>query len=349
MAGCLNQMEKKHRAGFKLNKIISKKRQRNGNVTASAASNGVLGTHESNVNDAGMRELEMSRPRPDSAQKHEKKGLSSLQERLKAQLQSADFRMLNETLYTRTGAEAKALLDKQPHLFRAYHAGYVRQVRRWPRNPLDDVISYLHTRSGTLIVADLGCGEGRLRHDVKQTVHSFDLVAHEDGITACDISNLPLADSSVDIAVFCLSLMGTNYGQFLVEARRILVSNGMLLIAEVASRFANHDPAQFIRGVEALGFRHDAKHPFSKEANVESKNASANGSKKKKGKSRGGVKRRKGKNVEMRAVEEEKGSQSKFFLKFAFYSTKKTSHQNNNSVPDARSAVPLAPCLYKKR
>lgn len=342
-------MDKKRRNGFKLNKVISKKRQRNGNIKASAASNGVFGTQESDVNDAGVRELETSRPSPNSAQKPEKKRLSPLQERLKAQLQSADFRMLNETLYTRTGAEAKALLDEQPHLFQAYHAGYVRQVRRWPRNPLDDVISYLHTRSGTLTVADLGCGEGRLRHNVKQTVHSFDLVAHEDGITACDISNLPLADSSVDIAVFCLSLMGTNYGQFLVEARRVLVSNGMLLIAEVASRFENHDPAQFIRGVEALGFRHDTKHPFSKEANDESKIASTNVSKKKKGKSRGGVKRKKGKNVEMCTIEAEKKGQSKFFLKFAFYSTKKTSHQNDTSVPDARSAVPLAPCLYKKR
>lgn len=342
-------MDKTNRSIFGLHKAITKKRRRNVKKTAQGAPSNSLGASESDVGNSSGKGLKAGRVDPSSVQKFGKKGLSPMQERLKARLESADFRILNETLYTRTGAEAKVLLDEQPHLFRAYHAGYARQVRRWPRNPLDDVISYLRTRSGALTVADLGCGEGRLRRDVKQTVHSFDLVAHDDGITACDISNLPLSDSSVDIAVFCLSLMGTDYGQFLVEARRVLVSNGMLLIAEVASRFANHDPAQFIRGVEALGFRHDLNHPFANDSNNESKDSSTHASKKKKAKSRGGPKRkRRKKDAETNTTEGER-RQSQFFLKFAFYSTKKAGHQDNSNVRDARSAVPLAPCVYKKR
>uniref|UniRef100_A0A672LXL5 Ribosomal RNA-processing protein 8 n=1 Tax=Sinocyclocheilus grahami TaxID=75366 RepID=A0A672LXL5_SINGR len=35
-------------------------------------------------------------------------------------------------------------------------------------------------------------------------------------------SQVPLRDSTVDIAVFCLSLMGTNLGDFLAEANRVL-------------------------------------------------------------------------------------------------------------------------------
>lgn len=34
---------------------------------------------------------------------------------------------------------------------------------------------------------------------------------------------VPLKDGTVDIAVFCLSLMGTNLGDFLFEANRVLV------------------------------------------------------------------------------------------------------------------------------
>lgn len=34
---------------------------------------------------------------------------------------------------------------------------------------------------------------------------------------------VPLKDGTVDIAVFCLSLMGINLGDFLVEANRVLV------------------------------------------------------------------------------------------------------------------------------
>lgn len=33
---------------------------------------------------------------------------------------------------------------------------------------------------------------------------------------------VPLRDASVDIAVFCLSLMGTNLADFLAEANRVL-------------------------------------------------------------------------------------------------------------------------------
>jgi ubiquinone/menaquinone biosynthesis C-methylase UbiE len=37
----------------------------------------------------------------------------------------------------------------------------------------------------------------------------------------------------VDIAVFCLALMGTDYPSFLEEAHRVLKPQGLLWIAEV--------------------------------------------------------------------------------------------------------------------
>ena len=54
---------------------------------------------------------------------------------------------------------------------------------------------------------------------------------------ACNIANLPLSHVSVDAAVFCLALMGTDYGRFVEEADRVLKEGGRLWIAEVRSRF----------------------------------------------------------------------------------------------------------------
>jgi hypothetical protein len=66
-----------------------------------------------------------------------------------------------------------------------------------------------------------------------QKVHSLDLVATEPGVIACNMADTPLAPGSVDAAVFCLALMGTDYGGFLAEAHRVLKARGWLWVAEV--------------------------------------------------------------------------------------------------------------------
>lgn len=78
-------------------------------------------------------------------------------------------------------------------------------------------------RPKTHVIADFGCGDAKLAQSVKQKVHSFDLVAVNDAITACDMAHVPLENSSVDVVVFCLSLMGTNLHDYLLEANRVLV------------------------------------------------------------------------------------------------------------------------------
>lgn len=68
-------------------------------------------------------------------------------------------------------------------------------------------------KSHTLVIADFGCGEARLAHALSSTckkIYSFDLVALNEEVTACDFARTPLDNESVDIGVFCLSLMGTN-------------------------------------------------------------------------------------------------------------------------------------------
>lgn len=286
--------------------------------------------------------------------------LSALQQRMASRLSGGDFRQLNERLYKTTGAQAAALMRKDPALFATYHAGYADQVRRWPRNPLDGVIACLRSAAQAgeqLVVADMGCGEARLAADLGDAVdvRSFDLVAANDRVTACDIARTPLGESVADFAVFCLSLMGTNYGDFLVEARRVLKPGGTVLVVEVASRFEEQDPRAFKAAVGRLGFQAVDGHAFV----VAGRRGAVGGDGGEKGgKMKTEMGKRKGKHGKHgKQKRGGKGSlfdsapgsaavgSGAFFFHFAFQSTKKTDGQAKN----AQKMPALKACVYKKR
>ncbi|XP_051253642.1 ribosomal RNA-processing protein 8 [Dicentrarchus labrax] len=178
---------------------------------------------------------------------------ASLRSRMEQRLESARFRYINEVLYSTTSGEAKRMFKQDPQAFGIYHRGYTAQVQRWPANPVDDIISYIRQKPSSLVVADFGCGDCKIARSVKNKVHSFDLAATCELVTVCDMANVPLRDGSVDIAVFCLSLMGTNLADFLAEANRVLKTGGVLKIAEVASRFEN--VRSFVTALASLGFK----------------------------------------------------------------------------------------------
>jgi len=183
---------------------------------------------------------------------------STFLEKMKARLSGGHFRMLNEKLYTCTGKEALEYFKEDPELFNVYHAGYQEQMSHWPEQPVNIIIEWLKDHSPSLVVADFGCGDARLAKNVKNKVFSFDLVANDPSVIACDMSKTPLDSSVIDVAVFCLSLMGTNLASFLKEAHRVLKPCGWLLIAEVKSRFdpntGGADPKKFSKAVCELGF-----------------------------------------------------------------------------------------------
>lgn len=102
-------------------------------------------------------------------------------------------------------------------------------------------------RKGICTIVDLGCGDGKLGLEITTTslqkklklkVFSYDLASSAPHINIADIRSLPLQDSSVDVTIFCLALMGTNWIEFVEEAYRVLRWKGECWIAEVASRFA---------------------------------------------------------------------------------------------------------------
>lgn len=172
---------------------------------------------------------------------------------MKEKLSGARFRWLNEQLYTTKGDESFKLFQEKPELFDEYHEGFRHQVESWPENPVDIIISQLQQLPAGTVIADLGCGDAKIAHTLtQQKVMSFDMIAKNDKVIACDIAKLPLPADFVDVAVFSLALMGTNYLEFLKEAKRVLKPGGELKIAEVISRFSDVDG--FIDLLEHLGF-----------------------------------------------------------------------------------------------
>ncbi|OJJ82345.1 25S rRNA (adenine645-N1)-methyltransferase [Aspergillus glaucus CBS 516.65] len=198
--------------------------------------------------------------------------LTPLQQAMRQKLISSRFRHLNETLYTTPSAQALELFSSNPELFNEYHAGFSRQVQEsWPSNPVDGYIKAIRSRggmsdkkakfdkkraqqgpplprrpNGTSTIADMGCGDAQLARSLtpsadklKLKLLSYDLHNANEYITKADVSNLPVKDGSVDIAIFCLSLMGTNWVSFVEEAWRVLRGDGKgeCWVSEVKSRF----------------------------------------------------------------------------------------------------------------
>ncbi|CAM9526136.1 unnamed protein product [Scytosiphon promiscuus] len=174
---------------------------------------------------------------------------------MRQKLEGAQFRMINETLYTSESGASLAKFKKEPELFDVYHRGFREQVEKWPVHPLDIIIDWLR-KYPKARVADFGCGEARLAATVPNKVHSFDLVSPNPLVTACDMAHVPIKDASVHVAVFCLSLMGTNLADFLREAYRVLVPGGLVKVAEVRSRFEGEEGGveRFLEVTRRLGF-----------------------------------------------------------------------------------------------
>ncbi len=164
-----------------------------------------------------------------------------------------DFQKVNNRWYMSGSDKTHARLATTPEEWAHYHTMY-RQLRAtWPVVPFKEEVRWLAAREG-LVVGDFGCGEALLATEVaeRHTVHSFDHVAVDDRVIACDIAHVPLEDESLDVAIFCLALMGANFTDYLREAHRCLRLDGMLHVWEPTSYF--DDVHAFTNGLGRLGF-----------------------------------------------------------------------------------------------
>ncbi|THV08691.1 hypothetical protein K435DRAFT_740991 [Dendrothele bispora CBS 962.96] len=201
-------------------------------------------------------------------------GLTSLQKSMKQSLDGARFRLINETLYKTDSHEAQRMMQEDPAVFSEYHIGFRHQVQSWPTNPVDHYVSSLSKYPLKTVIADLGCGDAAIAQNLVpkgMSVLSFDLISNNSFVVAADICNrVPLPGGEgkegeksggtgqvVDVVVFSLSLMGTNWPTSVREAWRILKLDGDLKIAEVASRFSELD--SFVSLVSSIGFKLKSK------------------------------------------------------------------------------------------
>ena len=188
--------------------------------------------------------------------KHVEKSMKSpitTTSKISKRLEGGRFRWINEQLYSMNSQQASDLFSSQPELYQAYHTGFRAQVEKWPIDPVDNVITYISSLPEHWIIADMGCGEARLAANVPHQVYSFDLVKTNDRVTVSDMAKVPLDNKSVNVVVFCLSLMGTNLNDFIREAHRILIPKGILKITEIRSRIDDID--MFVQSVCSYGFR----------------------------------------------------------------------------------------------
>lgn len=175
---------------------------------------------------------------------------SEVQRRMRAY---GDFSRMNNRWYASASDTTHARLASNPEEWGHYHTMYRELRQTWPVVPFKEEIRWLERREG-MVVGDFGCGEALIAKGVseKHQVHSFDHVAINESVVACDIASVPLEEETLDLAIFCLSLMGSNVTDYVREAHRCLRLDGHLHIWEPANYF--DDLKRFRDGLRRLGF-----------------------------------------------------------------------------------------------
>jgi hypothetical protein len=112
-------------------------------------------------------------------------------------------------------------LQRDPSEWYLYHTLYREARATWPENPVTRFAAQIGLRP-EWVVGDFGCGECLLQAAVPNRMVGLDHVAWDPTVIAGDMAASPLEAASLDVAVFSLSLMGTNWRDYLREAHRTL-------------------------------------------------------------------------------------------------------------------------------
>jgi hypothetical protein len=150
----------------------------------------------------------------------------------KTQVRHGDFTTLNRRWSTSQSTTIHERLQRDASEWYLYHTLYRETREKWPEQPFERIARHIRIRPDW-VVGDFGCGECLLRRALPQnSVMSIDHVAWDDQVIVCDMFSTPLEEACLDVAVFSLSLMGTNWIDYLREAYRTLKPYGYLFIAE---------------------------------------------------------------------------------------------------------------------
>jgi len=173
-----------------------------------------------------------------------------------------DFSSMNQRFNSSKSSTSHERLAKDPEEFYLYHTLYRKARETWTEIPFQLIAEQVNKRPD-LVIGDFGCGEALLSKSVRNKVYSFDHVAINPSVIACDMSFTGLDSEILDVAVFSLSLMGVNWKDYLIEAYRLLKVGGFLKVAEPAFTWQNDQYAELKQGIEEAGFQIQGDHRLS--------------------------------------------------------------------------------------
>jgi len=148
-----------------------------------------------------------------------------------------DFETINKMMIKSRSETTFDKIKKNPKLWYAYHTGLNEAKKKWDYDPNEIWIEYISKLKKFKKIADFGCGEAVIGREFgPKRVQSFDLHSIDDElVTTCNIKKTPLKNSSVDIAIYNLSLTATDWKDFIIECKRVLNDGGLLFIADTVN------------------------------------------------------------------------------------------------------------------
>ena len=171
-----------------------------------------------------------------------------------------EFSELNKKWNTSNSKTTHQKLKKNKTEWLKYHELYSKARKNWDEIPYIEISKKIKERP-EWIIGDFGCGENLLSKEIPNKVYAFDHIAIDETVTSCNLNNIPLEDSVLDVVVFSLSLMGTNYEEYFKEAYRVLKPMGLVLISEPSTRWEEKEES-LKEMLEKAGFKMtgDIKH-----------------------------------------------------------------------------------------
>ena len=168
--------------------------------------------------------------------------------------------IINNTHQKANTSSSKHMHDyftSNPNKWHEYHKCREENKKIWIEDPLNIIAEELN-KTTNKIIADLGCGTNKLKTLVNnyKEWYSVDHFSDDKTVIKADISNLKeyISDNSVDIAVFCMSLWGKNYMDYIKEAYRYLKKNGLVYICEPTEKVKQ---SELIVGALMMGYEID--------------------------------------------------------------------------------------------
>jgi superfamily II DNA or RNA helicase len=201
----------------------------------------ILVTPEQAAKEAAKWLLRLSRGEISVVTRQEWEVELSPSEQKRREVKYGDFTKMNQVFYTTHSSKLHQRLLKNKEEWIQYHKLQEYAEKSWSVIPRDEIINRLKKLSRHYYIGDFGCGrESFIQNELGRRVKSFDHVAREDitKVKSCDMSNVSeyVKDGELDVAVFCLSLMGSNWQEYIKEAARCVIKHGLILIAEPTRR-----------------------------------------------------------------------------------------------------------------